>query len=88
MLSWFIVYLYAFVYHRSCLKMGFHLNLHSQLTNICMYVYQLHLFISDSKTICILHIFLAFMFVLSIKTSEFDFSLTFKFAGQTKQVCI
>jgi len=28
------------------------------------------------------------MFVLSIKTSEFDFSLTFKFAGQIKQVCI
>lgn len=53
-----------------------------------MYVYQLHLFISDSKTICSLHIFLAFTFVLSIKTSEFDFSLTFKFAGQTKQVCI
>lgn len=53
-----------------------------------MYVYQLHLFISDSKTIGILHIFLAFMFVLLIKTSEFDFSLTFKFVGETKQVCI
>lgn len=53
-LSWIILYLYAFVYHRSCLKMGFHLNLHSQLTNIYMYVYQLHLFIFDSKTICIL----------------------------------
>lgn len=53
-----------------------------------MYVYQLPLFVSDSKTICILHVFLAFMFVLSIKTSEADFSLTFKFAGQTMHVCI
>lgn len=53
-----------------------------------MYVYQLHLFISNSKTIGILHIFLAFVFVLSIKTSEFDFSLAFKFGGQTKRVCI
>lgn len=90
-LSQFIVYLYAFAYHRSCLKMGFQLHLYTQLTNQscheCIFLSPTCLYQMGLPYVLSIH-FMPTCLYHADNPSEIDFNFTFKFLGPTQQICI
>lgn len=91
MLSRFIVYLYAFAYRRSCLKMGLQLHLHTQLTNqsrhVCIFLSPTCLYQMGLPYVLSIH-FMPTCLYHTDNPSEIDFNFTFKSLGPTQQICI
>lgn len=90
-LSRFIVYVYAFAYRRSCLKMGFQPHLHTQLTNQscqgCIFLSPACLYQMGLPYVLSIH-FMPTCLYHTDNPSEIDFNFTFKSSGPTQQICI